>query len=60
MGKLARRTSNKMIAGVCSGLADYFGIDPIFVRLAFVLSAILYGFGLLPYIVLWILMPKRS
>jgi len=57
--QLMRRESNKIIAGVCSGLGEYFGIDPVLVRVAFVLSVLLFGFGVLPYIILWILMPKR-
>lgn len=43
-----------MIAGVCSGLADYFGIDPILVRIFFVISLFVSGIGLLTYILLWI------
>jgi phage shock protein C len=53
---LRRRLDNRVIAGVCSGLADYFGIDPILVRLAFVVITFAGGAGILAYIVLWIVM----
>jgi phage shock protein C len=53
---LRRRLDNRVIAGVCGGLADYFGIDPILVRLAFVVITFAGGAGVLAYIVLWIVM----
>jgi phage shock protein C len=49
-----------MVAGVCGGLADYFNIDPVIVRLIFVLVTLTSGLGLPVYIVLWILMPKSA
>jgi phage shock protein C len=57
MKKLYRSRTNVMIAGVCSGLADYIDIDPTAVRLVFLLFlfAGLGGFWL--YIILWIIMP---
>jgi phage shock protein PspC (stress-responsive transcriptional regulator) len=58
--QLVRRESNKVIAGVCAGLGEYFGVDPVLVRLGFVIAVLVFGFGVLPYIILWILMPKRS
>ncbi len=57
--QLVRRESNKVIAGVCGGLGEYFGIDPVLVRVAFAIAVLVFGFGFLPYIILWILMPKR-
>ena len=47
--KLYRNTENKMLAGVCSGIADYFDIDPTLVRLGWVLFSLLGGSGLLAY-----------
>ena len=49
--KLYRNTENKMLAGVCSGIADYFDIDPTLVRLGWVLFSLLGGSGLLGYII---------
>jgi phage shock protein C len=56
-GQLMRSTSDRRIAGVCGGLARYFGVDPVIVRVAFVISAFM-GFGILLYIVLWIVLPS--
>jgi len=58
--KLYRSRTNRMIAGVCSGLADFFGIDPTVVRLVFVAGALL-GFGsfILIYLVMFIVVPEE-
>ncbi|MCC8424236.1 PspC domain-containing protein [Mucilaginibacter sp. UR6-11] len=58
--KLQRDEHNKMIAGVCAGLADYLSIDVTLIRVLFVLTLVLHGCGLIPYIVLWIIMPKKA
>ena len=55
--KLYRNTENKMLAGVCSGIADYFDIDPTLVRLGWVLFSLLGGSGLLAYIIASIVIP---
>ena len=55
--KLYRNTENKMLAGVCSGIADYFDIDPTLVRLGWVLFSLLGGSGLLAYIIEAIIIP---
>ena len=49
--KLYRSRSNRMIAGVCAGLGDFFGIDPTVVRLVFVLG-IVFGFGSMAFVYL--------
>jgi phage shock protein C len=49
-----------MIAGVCGGLAEYFSIDPVIVRLIFVLVTLTSGLGLPVYVVLWIVMPRAN
>ena len=58
--RLYRDTDDVVIAGVCSGLAAYFGIDTVIVRVAFVLSIFLGGTGILLYIILWIVMPEAE
>ena len=58
--KLYRNTENKMLAGVCSGIADYFEIDPTLVRLGWVLFSLLGGSGLLAYIIAAIIIPERT
>ena len=55
--RLYRDASDKMVGGVCSGLANFFGIDPTVVRLAFVLLTLLGGHGVLIYLVLWLIVP---
>lgn len=57
---LHRNVNNRVLAGVCSGLADYFAIDPILVRLAFVVVAFAGGTSILAYIILWIVMPPAE
>ena len=49
-----------MIAGVCGGLAEYFGVDPVWVRLAFVLLVFANGLSLILYPVLWWIMPEEA
>ncbi len=55
--KLVSKQSDKLFLGVASGVADYIGIDPVIVRLLFVLFTLWHGWGLLIYIVLAIVMP---
>ncbi len=54
--KLYRDANNKIIGGVCSGIAAYFGIEPIIVRLVFIFS----GIGFLAYILLWAFVPSST
>lgn len=56
--QFARSKNDKMIAGVCGGLARYFNVDPAIVRLLFVLAVVLGGASPLIYAVLWIVMPE--
>ena len=55
--QLVRPRRGKMIAGVCAGLADFFGVDVTVVRLVFVFFG-LWGPGEVAYIALWIIAPK--
>lgn len=56
--KLYLSASDRKISGVCGGVAEYFGIDPTLVRLAFLLLAAGWGSGLLAYIVAAIIIPE--
>lgn len=58
--RLYRSRSDRMIGGVCGGLADYFNIDPVIVRIIAVLLAFANGAGILAYIILWIVVPLES
>lgn len=57
-----RKSSNRMIAGVCGGIAEWLGWDPTLVRILYVLISVLsVAFpGILVYIILWIVMPKPA
>ena len=57
--RLFKSNVNKQISGVCGGIAEYFGIDPTLVRLAWVLFTCLGGSGLLAYIICAIVIPER-
>lgn len=58
--RLYRDTEDKVIAGVSSGIANYFDIDPVIVRVIFVVSALVNGFGILAYIILWLVVPAAK
>jgi phage shock protein PspC (stress-responsive transcriptional regulator) len=58
--RLVRRTDGKMVAGVATGLGEYFGVDPVWFRLGFVVSTLLGGAGILAYGALWLVMPEGS
>jgi phage shock protein C len=55
-----RIREGKMIAGVCAGLADQFGISVTILRLAFVLGTLIGGWALIVYVILWVVMPYRQ
>jgi phage shock protein PspC (stress-responsive transcriptional regulator) len=56
--RLYRSRSDRMVGGVCGGLGHYFNLDPVWIRLAFVLLA-LGGAGVLAYLILWVVIPER-
>lgn len=58
--RLMRSETERMIGGVCGGLAEYLGVDPVLVRLAFVVLFLASGLGLVIYAVLWLVMPTPS
>ncbi len=59
MAALSRNGREKKIAGVCSGIADYYNVDVTLVRVAFCIGVFMHGVGLLAYIILWIAMPEQ-
>lgn len=58
--RLRRDPARGAIAGVATGLADYFGLDPVLVRIGFLVATLLHGIGLLAYVVCWVVMPVRE
>jgi phage shock protein C len=57
--RLTRSETDKMIAGVCGGIAAYLGVDSVFVRLAFVVLLFASGIGFPIYVILWAIMPRQ-
>lgn len=58
--KRLTRSDDKMIGGVCAGLAEYLDIDPTIVRIVWVLMVLFAGFGILLYVILWLIMHKQQ
>jgi phage shock protein PspC (stress-responsive transcriptional regulator) len=60
MKRFYRSTTDRKIAGVCGGLAEYFNIDPVIVRIIAFILLLPGGLpGLIPYIILWIVVPEK-
>ena len=58
--RLYRAREGRVVAGVCAGLAAYFGVDPTLVRLAFALVTVFGGFGVLLYLFAWVVIPEEG
>ena len=58
--ELRRDPNNKIIAGVCSGIANYLDIDPVIIRLIWAAAIFLFGTGFLFYIICWIIIPEEN
>jgi len=55
------KEKESMVGGVCAGIADYFSLDPTLVRLLWVLMTIFsFGTGIVGYLIMWIIMPRKS
>ncbi len=57
--KLYRSRTNRKLAGVCGGLAEYFNVDPTLIRVAFVVLTALGGAGLVAYLGMWLVIPSE-
>ena len=57
-GRLHKSRKDKKVAGVCGGIAEYLGVDPTIVRLAFALMVVGWGSGLLAYIICAVILPE--
>ena len=55
------RASEKdsMVAGVCAGIAEYFNVDPVLIRLLWVLFVFGFGTGILAYLLAWVIIPRK-
>jgi phage shock protein PspC (stress-responsive transcriptional regulator) len=57
--RLHRDSENGKVAGVCEGLGEYFGIDPVWLRIVWASAIFVYGIGIVPYFIAWLAMPDR-
>jgi phage shock protein PspC (stress-responsive transcriptional regulator) len=58
--RLLRIRQGRIVAGVCAGLGAYFGVDVNLVRLAFGVFTVFYGFGILLYLIAWLILPEEG
>lgn len=58
--RLYRNESEKVLGGVCAGLGDFLGIDPVFVRIFFILWTVLGELSVLIYVLMWIVIPRKT
>lgn len=58
--RLYRSSTDRVIAGVCGGIGEYFEIDSTIVRIVFVILALIHGSGILLYILLWVIIPSEE
>ena len=56
--RVYRSKKSKMLAGVCGGIAEYFDVDPVLVRLLFVMLALMGFAGIILYLVAWLIIPE--
>ena len=57
--RLMRPRKGRKIAGICVGMAEYFDLDPVLVRVVWLIVAIMTGVGFVAYIIAWIVMPEE-
>ncbi len=55
--RLYRSKNDRIIAGVCAGIGKYFNVDPVLIRLIWVVATLFAGSGILAYIIAWIIIP---
>lgn len=58
--RLVRSRGNRVIAGICGGLGEYFGIDPVVMRIIWLVLLLGFGTGLLAYLICWLVIPNAS
>ncbi len=57
--RLYRSGKDRILGGVCGGIAEYLGVDPVIIRLLWVVGSLAWGFGILLYIICWIIIPRN-
>ena len=57
--RLYRSGKDKILGGVCGGIAEYINVDPVIIRLLWIFALFAWGIGILPYIIAWIIIPRN-
>jgi phage shock protein C len=57
--RLYRSGKDRILGGVCGGIAEYLGVDPVLIRLLWVIGTLAWGFGIIAYLVAWIIIPRN-
>jgi len=57
--RLYRSNKEKVIAGVCGGIAEYLKVDPVLIRLIWAIAVLMWGAGIFAYLIAWIIIPKK-
>ncbi|MFH0956945.1 MAG: PspC domain-containing protein, partial [Candidatus Aenigmatarchaeota archaeon] len=58
-GRLYRSGKERILGGVCGGIAQHLGIDPVIVRLLWIAASLAWGFGIILYLICWIVIPRN-
>lgn len=58
--RLFRSKANRMLGGVCGGIAEYFALDPTLIRVLWAVAILFGGAGLIAYIICWIMIPEKG
>lgn len=59
MKRLYRSNTNRILGGVCGGIGEYLSVDPTIIRLLLIIFALIYGSGILIYLLAWVVIPKN-
>ncbi len=57
--RLYRSKTNRILGGICGGIAEYLDVDPTIIRLIWVLITLVYGVGILAYLIAWLIIPEK-
>ncbi len=57
--RLYLSNTDKKVAGVCGGIAEFFGIDPTIIRVLWIICSLLFGSGILAYLICWLVIPRQ-
>jgi phage shock protein PspC (stress-responsive transcriptional regulator) len=58
--RLYRLKKDRIIGGVCAGIGNYFNLDPVLVRLIWIIASLIFGAGILAYLIAWIIIPEKK